>query len=201
MTERKKLRPTPAPPAITDPLRMRAMAHPLRIKLLETLHREGPLTATRAAELLNDSPGNMSWHLQTLAKYGFVEEAPGGRGRSRPWQRATDILNFDTSTGGPEQAAAGDALENTFLERNVELLRNWWSQRRSYSAKWRKGAFSHDRLTYLTSEELHQLGEDMRAVADVYRERDRNRDVRPAGAQPVHIVSWGHPLPPTPSGN
>ena len=68
---------------ITDPRTMRALAHPVRIALLEALRREGTLTATRAAELLGDSPGNMSWHLQTLAKYGFVEEAGGGRGRSR----------------------------------------------------------------------------------------------------------------------
>jgi DNA-binding transcriptional ArsR family regulator len=52
---------------ISDPRTMRALAHPVRLALLEALRREGPLTATSAAELLDDSPGNMSWHLQTLA--------------------------------------------------------------------------------------------------------------------------------------
>jgi hypothetical protein len=33
--------------------------------------------------MLDESPGNMSWHLQTLAKYGYVEEAGGGKGYSR----------------------------------------------------------------------------------------------------------------------
>ena len=63
---------------------MRALAHPLRVALLEVMRRDGAITATRAAELLDESPGNMSWHLQTLAKYGFVEETGDGRGRSRP---------------------------------------------------------------------------------------------------------------------
>src|SRR5215469_13041944 len=107
---------------ISDPRSMRAIAHPTRVALLEALYREGPLTATRAAELLDDSPGNMSWHLQTLAKYGFVEEAGGGRGRSRPWRRVAQTLDFDTSTGDAEQAAAGDALEAVYFDRNNSRL-------------------------------------------------------------------------------
>jgi predicted transcriptional regulator len=91
--------PSPSFYKVVDARRMRAVAHPMRIALLEALHREGPLTATRAAELLDDSPGNMSWHLQTLAKYGFVEEAGGGRGRSRPWRRVAETLDFENSTG------------------------------------------------------------------------------------------------------
>ncbi len=100
----KKPGPSPAAPDaydhrdISDPRTMRALAHPVRLALLEALRREGPLTATRAAELLDDSPGNMSWHLQTLAKYGFVEEAGGGRGRSRPWRVVSLTV---TSRGGP----------------------------------------------------------------------------------------------------
>ena len=45
------------------------------------------MTATQAGEALGESPANVSFHLRTLAKYGFVEEAPGGTGRQRPWRR------------------------------------------------------------------------------------------------------------------
>ena len=62
---------------ITDPKAMRALAHPVRLAILDAMRNEGELTATRAADLLNQSPGNMSWHLQTLAKYGFIVEAEG----------------------------------------------------------------------------------------------------------------------------
>ena len=61
---------------------MRALAHPLRLAILDAMRNEGELTATRAAELLHQSPGNMSWHLQTLAKYGFIVQADGAKGRS-----------------------------------------------------------------------------------------------------------------------
>ena len=69
-----------------DPLAMRALAHPVRIRLLEELTFRGPLTATQAADHVGESPSSCSFHLRTLAKYGFVEEAGGGTGRQRPWR-------------------------------------------------------------------------------------------------------------------
>ena len=125
---------------ILDPRAMRALAHPMRIALLEAIMREGSLTATRAAELLDDSPGNMSWHLQTLAKYGFIEEAGGGRGRSRPWRIVDVSYNFESATSDPEHAAAAEALEATLHQNIDENLRAWWSRRRSYSEEWRRAA-------------------------------------------------------------
>ena len=72
---------------LTDAKEMRALAHPTRVAAIELLSREGTMTATQLGELLDESPANMSFHLRTLAKYGFVEEAPGGTGRERPWSR------------------------------------------------------------------------------------------------------------------
>ncbi len=193
--------PGPAGDAISDPRTMRALAHPMRLALLEALMRDGPLTATRAAELLDDSPGNMSWHLQTLAKYGFVEEAGGGRGRSRPWRVVSRMHNFDTSLPDPEHAAAGEALEASFQDRGYRRLREWWSQRRSYSTEWRQSAFTTDTITYLTADEIRQLGEDIVDLFGQYRSRVHDRSERPADALPVHLVAFGHPIPATPSGN
>src|SRR5262249_61369493 len=69
---------------ITDARAMRALAHPVRLALLEALVHAGTLTATQASELLGESPANCAFHLRTLAKYGYVVEAGGGRGRGRP---------------------------------------------------------------------------------------------------------------------
>lgn len=181
---------------VTDARTMRALAHPVRLALLEALARYGPLTATKAAELLNDTPGNMSWHLQTLAKYGFVEEAGGGRGRSRPWKAINQTSSFETALGDPETMAAGDALEAVFQERNAERQREWWTARRSYPPKWRKAAFSADAFTYLTDTELARLEADIMALIAKYQDRIADTKARPAGALPVHLVAYGHPLPP-----
>lgn len=180
---------------------MRALAHPMRVALLEVLGREGTLTATRAAELLDDTPGNMSWHLQTLAKYGFAEEAPGGRGRSRPWRLVGWGHSFDTAMGSPVEVAAGNALEQTIHRRNFEGLTEWWSQQRSYPAKWRRAAFLATSTTYLTAEEMDDLSEQIQALLQGYHERLRDKSTRPRDALPVRFVSFAHPLPPTASGN
>jgi DNA-binding transcriptional ArsR family regulator len=186
---------------ISDPRTMRALAHPVRIALLEALGREGQLTATAAAEILDESPGNMSWHLQTLAKYGYVEEAGGGKGRSRPWRIASVSNRFRTTSEDPEFDAAGEALESTFAARAQARLREWWTRRASYSFAWRDAAFASDSLAYLTAEELSEIGEEVAVLFGRYRERVLNKELRPPESQPVHLIAFGHPLPPTPSGN
>jgi DNA-binding transcriptional ArsR family regulator len=187
--------------SISDPRTIRALAHPVRIALLEALGREGELTATRAAEMLDESPGNMSWHLQTLAKYGYIEEAGGGKGRSRPWRIASVSNRFETAAGDPETNAAGEALASTFSDRAYSQLREWWARQSSYPRDWREAAFISDSLGYLTAEEMAEIGEEIVQLISRYRDRILDKTLRPAGAQPVKLVAFGHPLPPTPSGN
>src|ERR1700760_2785790 len=62
---------------LTDPRALRAYAHPVRMRLMGLLRTEGPLTATRAADLLGEPSGPCSFPLRQRAKYGLVEEALG----------------------------------------------------------------------------------------------------------------------------
>jgi hypothetical protein len=181
---------------ISDARTMRAMAHPVRLALLEAMSVEGTLTATRAAELLGDTPGNMSWHLQTLAKYGFIEEAPGGKGRSRPWRRVPGANSFETDAADPETAAAGEALESAAVARHLQRLRDWWVARRSYPARWRRAAFMNDSIGYLTPAELTAVSEEITEIFGRYRDRRTDPAARPKSALPVHLLAIGHPLTP-----
>jgi DNA-binding transcriptional ArsR family regulator len=191
----------PARRIISDPRTMRALAHPVRISLLEAIGREGELTATRAAEILDENPGNMSWHLQTLARYGYIEEAGGGKGRSRPWRLASVGNRFETVDDDPEIEAAGDILEATFADRAYSLLRGWWARRSSYPFAWRDSAFMSDSLSYLTAEEMREIGDEIAQLFGRYRERVMDKSLRPADARPVKLTAYGHPIPPTPSGS
>jgi DNA-binding transcriptional ArsR family regulator len=189
------------PRQLTDPRVVRALAHPVRLALLEALLREGPLTATEAAELLSDSPGNMSWHLQTLAKYGYVEEAEGGVGRRRPWRRVAIGTTYDETPDDPELSMAAATLSQLGHERALDRLRLWFGERTGYSQEWQQAWFSLNSLIYLLPEELDKLGEDINALVTPYRDRVAHPDHRPAGSKPVGVVAFGHPLQPTPSGN
>src|SRR5437773_834153 len=75
---------------ITDARAMRALAHPVRLALLEALAHVGTLTATQTSERLGESPANGAFHLRTLAKYGYGVEAGGGRGAPVPALRRPD---------------------------------------------------------------------------------------------------------------
>ena len=46
------------PLKLTDPKAMRALAHPVRMALLDLLGVAGTLTATQASEILGESPAN-----------------------------------------------------------------------------------------------------------------------------------------------
>ena len=136
---------------LTDATEIRALAHPVRIALLELLGREGPLTATQAGEQLGESPANTSFHLRTLAKYGFVEEAPGGTGRQRPWQRISQIHAFDLDIDDTQAAVAANALSNFFIDRNRDRRRAWNETYTSFPKPWRDASFAFDSLTYMTT--------------------------------------------------
>ena len=59
---------------LTDPAALRALAHPLRGKLLAALRIDGPATASMLARRYGESSGATSYHLRQLARYGFVED-------------------------------------------------------------------------------------------------------------------------------
>jgi predicted ArsR family transcriptional regulator len=191
----------PEPRKLTDAREMRAIAHPARVAILEALMREGPLTATEAAELVGESPANCSFHLRTLAKYGFVEEAEGGTGRSRPWRRVALGTSFTEVHDDSETAIAAHALAGLSQRRANERFAEWNENRRSFTKAWQQSAFFDQMLVYVTAEELDAIEEELLAVVNRYRDRVVDPATRPKDSLPVSIVSWGHPLEPSPSGN
>jgi DNA-binding transcriptional ArsR family regulator len=181
---------------ITDPKAMRALAHPVRLAILEAMQNEGELTATRAAELLNESPGNMSWHLQTLAKYGFIVEVEGAKGRSRPWKIAPGSNRFNATEAVPGSLDAIEHLAITVLDRRIEQLQEWWRQRSNYEQAWFDASFIKESTRFLTSAELAEISEEMDRLLSRYDERSDPAQ-RPTEALPVHLVAFAHPAPPT----
>jgi DNA-binding transcriptional ArsR family regulator len=184
---------------LTDPRAMRALAHPTRMALLELLLREGPLTATRAGALLEQSPASCSFHLRQLAKYGFVEEAPGGRGRERPWRRVSLSHRWSTVSPDAEVDAAAELLTGVALGRSLEHLDEWLRTRKDYPPEWEEAAEASDSLLYVTVDELREFNRKVVELAFEYLDRVREPSTRPAGSRPVEFLAFTFPLPPTPS--
>ena len=173
---------------LTDPRALRAYAHPVRMRLMGLLRTEGPLTATRAADLLGESSGTCSFHLRQLAKYGLVEEAEGGTGREKPWRATTTSTAWDTTGDStPEMAAATSLLSTVVAEQHFEQLARWLEASPGEPAEWQRAAMLGDRLLYVTPAELEELRDRMREMLDEYVERDLRPDLRPADAR---LISW-----------
>jgi predicted ArsR family transcriptional regulator len=169
---------------ITSPTELRALSHPTRLTLMTLLDEEGPLTATEAGERIGESPANASFHLRTLARYGYVEEAPGGRGRQRPWQvvrRANDIPGDELSA---EAKLAANALLELIRERDNERLRVYGQTRDHFPKEWRSAATEMRMSLHVTAAELAELGERIEQLLQPYVERAVDDDRRP-GTLPV----------------
>jgi DNA-binding transcriptional ArsR family regulator len=184
---------------VSDPKAMRALAHPVRLAILDAMRNEGELTATRAADLLNQSPGNMSWHLQMLAKYGFIVEAGGAKGRSRPWKIAPGTNKFNPTEAVPGSLDAVEHLVITVLDRSFEQLQEWWRQHKDFGNAWFNASFIKEDTSFLTPAELADINEQMDQLLRRYDERSDPAQ-RPAEALPVHMVTFAHPMPPTKPG-
>lgn len=145
---------------ITDARTLRALAHPVRIAMFEELVVGGAMTATQLGELIGESATTCSFHLRQLAKYGFVEEAGGGHGRSRPWRLTSVGMSFAPG-GDPEAEIASDAVLHMFRERQLARYQTWRQTRASYPAAWREAATDSEYLCYLTAEELAQMSSEV----------------------------------------
>jgi predicted transcriptional regulator len=185
---------------LTDPKAIRAIAHPVRVALLEALMREGPLTATEASEIVDESPANCSFHFRMLAKYGFVEEVPGSTGRARPWRRVALGESLDIREQD-EGFVAAQAFAEIAIERVFARLRTFLATGHTEPKEWQVG-FSNSSLLYLTPDELEALGAKILEIVDTtYRERTADVSKRPPGSRAVQYAAFAFPLPPTASGH
>lgn len=181
---------------LTDPRAMQALTHPLRLALIELLWREGTINATQAASELGESQASCSFHLRQLAKFGFVQEVEGVRGRARPWRLSQRGMRVANVQDDPRAAIAWAALERLLRDRQTDRYRAWLEGRSAYSRQWREAAYHSHRVVWLTPAELASVGDQIDALLrSVFPERRDDADARPADALPVELMSIGHPMP------
>ncbi len=188
----------PAPPGqrdalrLTDPKAMRALAHPVRMALLELFSVHETLTATQASDVLGESPANCAFHLRTLAKYGYIKEAGGGRGRERPWTDVHRNISLSTRDQDPRAAVAAKSLSNMFHELVLDRIRRAVTAD-AWPAGWEDAPESSTSVNYLTPEELARVARAVHEVLDQYRDRRADPSLRPEGALPVEVSFFGYP--------
>jgi len=175
---------------LTDPKAMRALAHPVRLALLERLQRHGPATASQLSPHVGATPSVASWHLRHLAGFGLVRDAePGPDRRERRWEATARGLRYGGATGGEEQRAAAKLLSDQLFLQASDLPLRWAAETApDLEPVWRDRSGLDNTRVIVTPEELEQISEAMRAVLAPYVVRDPAD--RPEGARGVQLLRY-----------
>lgn len=175
---------------VDDPRALRALAHPLRLDLLELAAAFGPITAADCARRLGESQASCSFHLRQLSKYGFVEPAHATRdSRERPWRLTEVEQRWSSDTG-----AAGEQLERVFVRREADRILGWLGSRKSEPDSWRHASFFGGATVPLTAKELESVRDELRAVLRPYVDRLAEGAGRPDDSRFVRILLAATPL-------
>ncbi|MFG3045678.1 ArsR/SmtB family transcription factor [Streptomyces sp. NPDC048241] len=162
---------------ITDVGTLKALAHPLRMKLYRALCVADRATASQLAEQVDEAVSLVSYHLRKLAEHGLIEEpaAQGADGRERWWQPASAGVSVRDRDfrDAPEKAAAHLAATRLFHEQRAEMYRHYLDERPLWSAEWNAAAPDSESLLRLTAGELDDLRAELTALAKKYDEKGR----------------------------
>jgi DNA-binding transcriptional ArsR family regulator len=147
-----------------DAAQLRALAHPLRLQLLEVLHAEGPATASQLARRLGESSGATSYHLRALHRVGMVEEAEQRNARERYWQRTEERTLIPNSvppgSSDRERAelqAAHAQIEGIIVDRDEQALSRWMELRYDLPLEWQDSQWIGNFRMWATAGEVRQL--------------------------------------------
>ena len=173
---------------------MRALAHPVRLAILERLREQGPDTATGLAPHVGASPSVTSWHLRHLAEHGLVEDAPSdGRGRKRWWQAVGRGIRF----GGDTDPAAYRQLTEAIEVAEGDLVQSWRHEVLPIlEDEWVAAAGRWNTRIIATPEELARLEQAVEALLTPYVQRKQAPEDAPPGARGVRFLL--HTMPERP---
>jgi DNA-binding transcriptional ArsR family regulator len=152
---------------------LKALAHPLRMKLYRALTVAGTATASQLADQVDEAVSLVSYHLRKLAAHGLIEEAQAGSGdaRERWWRPAAAGLSTrdEDFRDAPERAAAHSAVSRMHARQQHELYESYLDIQPTWEDAWRNAAFSAEYLMSLTPVELSRLGEELNELAAKWR--------------------------------
>jgi DNA-binding MarR family transcriptional regulator len=177
------------PVTLTDPKMMRALAHQARIAIWTYLGLHGPATATQCAEVAGLSPSACSYHLRTLARYGFIEEdrASAADGRERPWRvRLIAFSMEDLPDTPPATRVASKLLVENLREAAEETRVRYLDRESEYPADWRTASGEVFSAMHVTPDELSEARAKVLEILDQYVRLDPAE--RSPGALPVRVT-------------
>lgn len=158
-----------------SPAALRALAHPVRLRILGLLRIEGPATATTLAARLGLNSGATSYHLRQLAQHGFIgEDTERGNARDRWWRaQHQSTTTGPEATGDREGAELLDAYLQSVAVVMTEQLQRAIEERALLPEEWRSASEFSDYVLKITPRTARVVRDAIHAVLqDVEEEPD-----------------------------
>lgn len=175
---------------------LRALSHPVRLRMLTLLRGEGPATATTLAQRLDLNTGATSYHLRQLAQHGFIEEdTERGNARDRWWRAAHSSTRTDFREKGVVDSDV-EAYLTTVALMYADRMRAAVSEMSFLPEEWRTVGTLSDWELSLTPAQAEAL---VRTLAHTLEEAEDSDDDAAApfvvnlNAFPRPGQRWGEP--------
>lgn len=163
---------------VHDPRVLRAIAHPVRNRILTELTATGPARAADLAKDLGIPANQASFHLRQLAKYGIVQDAPEAARdrRDRVWKVTAEggyTINLRELEAEPTTRAASAVWRSNFES---------WAHAVISAAMHTAGSSDgtvvkiSDSALRLTDEEAQTMAQELDDVVATWADRTRGRD-------------------------
>jgi hypothetical protein len=167
--------------------RLRALAHPMRWKLIDLLDGGSSATATQCAVVLKESVASCSYHLGILAKYGYVELVPDVTGREKPWRLSSSRHDLRSSTPDSDETRAAHAAGEAFLDHELTVMKSRLRHAHDESPDWRTAITAVGATVSVTSAELRELKDDVTDTILRFERQKLERTLRPTDARRSRI--------------
>ena len=146
-------------PVVPDVTQLKALSHPVRLRILGLLRTLGPATASQVARRLDLNSGATSYHLRQLATHGFVEEAAElGNRRERWWRASSQMTSVRVDeSAGDEGRDAEDAFHHLAVTSVIGRLQAASTRRSSEDERWRRVTSVSDLQVPVTAEQAKEI--------------------------------------------
>ena len=179
---------SPGQEVIADPVRIRALAHPVRLDLLDYLDDVEQATATQCAAAIGESVASCSYHLRMLAKHGYIEQAPRA-GREKPWRVLSRGRSHVPDRDAPGSVHALAAMASIHVNRQLDRIQSWLHRAPQLPFEEMDLATIYNATFYATQEEIRNLREEMWELARRFDGRRQHPEQRPEGAVQVQLFT------------
>jgi DNA-binding transcriptional ArsR family regulator len=177
---------------VTDVDTLRALAHPLRVRLLGALRLDGSATASELGRRFGESSGSTSYHLRQLERFGFVvEDDQQPSRRERRWRAAHDVTSFRPADFLDEAAGreALELLDQQWLRFLVDTVQTWHRSRQTWPREWVEAADRGDLVIRLRPGDVVQLSQELFDVVQRWANSPRPATDPQARQVIVHVLA------------